>query len=583
MTLKTFANGEVYCRYEESIRGADVFIVQSTCANEQTGMTPNDALMEMLTMIDAAQGASAHRIIAVMPWYGYARQDKKSAPREPISARIVAKTLEGVGVDRILTMDLHAGQVQGFFHVPVDHMTAMPMLTQWFIDQELKDELVIVSPDAGRVKTARNFARRVGTHWAVMEKERPAQQVAEIGYVVGDVKGKTAVLVDDMIDTAGTLCAAAQTVLDEGAARVIACATHGVFSGPAFERIADSAIERIVVTDTLPLRPGAPDNITVLSTASTFADSIRRIFTDDSVSRDLRRREPALLAALRLVGHKGADALVARQHGRELREGGRGRGRHDRVRRALAAGLPPAARAAGAAGRRPRLGGRRAAHAAGADRGARRLPRAAAGPGRDRPRRQAAGPRGGAGRRPARARPGRAGDDLDDGDAHPETGARAGTGAAPRLDLSQSHQGLDPKRWAKAPMAAALVGMRYRLPGLAAEKLPKFGVAAMWVYHPLVSPRLARICELAGVELIAWTVDEEKRMRTLVEQGVTGLFSNDPRLFARLELPSRYATRTLAQTVPGVAVGGAWRPPLTLTADSSSSSVKPPTASPSVA
>ncbi len=286
VTLKTFANGEVYCRYEESIRGADVFIVQSTSANEQSGMTPNDALVELLTMIDAAQGASAHRIIAVMPWYGYARQDKKSAPREPISARIVAKCLEGVGTDRVLTMDLHAGQVQGFFHIPVDHMTAMPMLTQWFVDQNMTDELVIVSPDAGRVKTARNFARRVGTHWAVMEKERPAQQVAEIGYVVGDVKGKTAVLVDDMIDTAGTLCAAAQTVRDEGAARVIAVATHGVFSGPAYERLAfeESGIERIVVTDTIPLRPGAPDNITVLTTASTFADSIRRIFTDDSVS-----------------------------------------------------------------------------------------------------------------------------------------------------------------------------------------------------------------------------------------------------------------------------------------------------------
>ena len=239
--LKTFANGEVYCRYDESIRGADVFLVQSTAANEASGMTPNDALMELLMMIDAAQGASAHRIIAVMPWYGYARQDKKSAPREPISARIVAKCLEGVGVDRVLTMDLHAGQVQGFFHIPVDHMTAMPMLTQWFIDQNLTDELVIVSPDAGRVKMARNFARKVGTHWAVMEKERPAQQVAEIGYVVGDVKGKTAVLVDDMIDTAGTLCAAAQTVLEEGAARVIACATHGVFSGPAYERLAESA------------------------------------------------------------------------------------------------------------------------------------------------------------------------------------------------------------------------------------------------------------------------------------------------------------------------------------------------------
>lgn len=284
VTLKTFANGEVYCRYEESIRGADVFIVQSTGANEQQRMTPNDSLMELLTMVDAAQGASAHRIIAVMPWYGYARQDKKSAPREPISARIVAKSLEAAGVDRVLTMDLHAGQVQGFFNVPVDHMTAMPMLTQWFIDQELKEELVIVSPDAGRVKTARNFARRIGTHWAVMEKERPAQQVAEIGYVVGDVKGKTAVLVDDMIDTAGTLCAAAETVLDEGAANVIACATHGVFSGPAYERLEQCGIERIVVTDTLPLRPGAPDNITVLSTASTFADSIRRIFIDDSVS-----------------------------------------------------------------------------------------------------------------------------------------------------------------------------------------------------------------------------------------------------------------------------------------------------------
>ena len=282
--LRTFANGEVYCRYEESIRGADVFLVQSTAHNEAQSMTPNDALMELLVMIDAAQGASAHRIIAVMPWYGYARQDKKSSPREPISARVVAKCLEEIGTDRVLTMDLHAGQVQGFFHIPVDHMTAMPMLTQWFMDQAFDEELVIVSPDAGRVKMARNFARKVGCHWAVMEKERPAQQVAEIGYVVGDVRGKTAVLVDDMIDTAGTLCAAAETVLEEGAARVIACATHGVFSGPAYERLAGSEIERIVVTDTIPIRAGAPESITVLSTAQTFADSIRRIFTDDSVS-----------------------------------------------------------------------------------------------------------------------------------------------------------------------------------------------------------------------------------------------------------------------------------------------------------
>jgi ribose-phosphate pyrophosphokinase len=284
VTLKTFANGEVYCRYEESIRGADVFLVQSTAANEGQGMTPNDALMELLAMIDAAQGASAHRIIAVMPWYGYARQDKKSAPREPITARIVAHCLERVGVDRVLTMDLHAGQVQGFFDVPLDHMTAMPMLTQWVLDQGFKEEPVIVSPDVGRVKTARNFADKVGTHWAVLGKSRPAQQVAEITYLVGEVEGKTVVLVDDMIDTAGTLCAAAETVLEEGAARVIAVATHGVFSGPAYERLSDSGIERIVVTDTLPQRPGAPENITVLTTAQTLADSIRRIFSDDSVS-----------------------------------------------------------------------------------------------------------------------------------------------------------------------------------------------------------------------------------------------------------------------------------------------------------
>src|SRR3954452_14644943 len=284
--LRTFADGEVYCRYNESIRGADVFRVQSPSASGAQGMTPNDSLMELLVMIDAAQGASAHRIIAGIPWCGDARQDKKSKPREPISARVVAKCLESIGVDRVLTMDLHSGQVQGFFEVPVDHMTAMPMLTQYFMDQTFDEGLVIVSPDAGRVKVARNFARKLGVHWAVMEKERPAQQVAEIGYVVGDVKGKVAVLVDDMIDTAGTLCAAASTVLDEGAARVIACATHGVFSHPAYERLAyeNSGIERIVVTDTIPLPPGAPDNITVLTTAGTFADSIRRIFTDDSVS-----------------------------------------------------------------------------------------------------------------------------------------------------------------------------------------------------------------------------------------------------------------------------------------------------------
>jgi len=283
VTLKTFDDGEVYCRYEESIRGADVFIVQPTCGNPETGVSPNDALMELLLLIDAAVGASAHRVIAVTPWFGYSRQDKKSAPREPISARLVARALESAGADRVLTMDLHAGQIQGFFSKPVDHMTALFMLTQYFADQQLED-LVVVSPDAGRVKLAKNFASKIGAELAILNKERPAQQVAEIGYVIGDVQGRTAILVDDMIGTAGTLMAAAQTVMDEGAARVFAAATHGLFSGRAYENLASSPFEQIVVTDTVPLRPGAPDKIQVLSCADLLTDSIRRIFTDDSVS-----------------------------------------------------------------------------------------------------------------------------------------------------------------------------------------------------------------------------------------------------------------------------------------------------------
>jgi ribose-phosphate pyrophosphokinase len=281
--IKTFSNGEVYCRYEESIRGADVFIVQPTCGNPDTGITANDALMELLVMIEAAVGASAHRVIAVMPWYGYSRQDKKSAPREPITARLVARMLEAAGVDRVLTMDLHSGQIQGFFSKPVDHMTALPMLTQYFLDQGLND-IVVVSPDAGRVKLNRNFAARIGAELAILNKERPAHQEAEIGYVIGDVKDKTAVLVDDMVDTAGTLKAAAQTVLDEGATRVYAAATHAVFSGDAFVNLASSRFEQIVVTDTIPLQARAPENIKVLSCADLLTDSIRRIFTDDSVS-----------------------------------------------------------------------------------------------------------------------------------------------------------------------------------------------------------------------------------------------------------------------------------------------------------
>ncbi len=282
--LKTFTDGEVYCRYEESIRGADMFIVQSICGSEHEGLTVNDALMELLLMVHAAKHASAHRIIAVTPWYGYSRQDKKSAPREPITARLVAEILETAGIDRLVTMDLHAGQVQGFFSKPVDHMTAMPILTQYVQDNLGGEDLVIIAPDAGRVKLVRKFAQKVNAPYALMEKERPAQQVAEIGYVIGDVKGKTALIVDDIIDTGGTLSAAAQTVLDEGAKKVYAVATHGIFSGRAFEILTASPLAGIVVTDTVPLADGAPDLIRQLTCADILEDSIRRIFTDDSVS-----------------------------------------------------------------------------------------------------------------------------------------------------------------------------------------------------------------------------------------------------------------------------------------------------------
>jgi ribose-phosphate pyrophosphokinase len=284
VTLKTFSNGEVYCRFDESIRGADVFLVQPMCANPVTGLNANDALMELLVMIDAAVGASAHRVIAVTPWYGYSRQDKKSAPREPISARLVARMLESAGADRVLTMDLHAGQLQGFFQVPVDHMTAMMLLVDYFTGLDLGPDVVVVAPDAGRVKLNKKFASMLGADLAILDKERPEQQVAEIGYVIGDVAGKTAIVVDDMIDTAGTLRAAGETVIAAGAKRVFAATTHPVFSGRAYENLAASPFEQIVVTDTIPLRPGVPDNVHVVSCSTLLTDSIRRIFTCDSVS-----------------------------------------------------------------------------------------------------------------------------------------------------------------------------------------------------------------------------------------------------------------------------------------------------------
>jgi ribose-phosphate pyrophosphokinase len=276
--VKTFADGEIYVKYEESIRGADVFIVQPTCR------PVNENLMELLIMIQAAKLASAYRVVAVIPWFGYSRQDKKSQPREPITARLVADLLEAAGADRVLTMDLHAGQLQGFFKVPVDHMTAVPMLADYFKFKKLGD-VVVVSPDAGGVKMAKRCADRLGASLAVLTKLRPEHNEARVMHVIGDVAGKTAIIVDDIVDTAGTLCNGVEALLAKGATQVYATATHPVLSGEAYERIARSGLRELVVTDTVPLRADAArEKIVVLSTAGILADTIRNVFDDESVS-----------------------------------------------------------------------------------------------------------------------------------------------------------------------------------------------------------------------------------------------------------------------------------------------------------
>lgn len=280
--VKEFANGETYVKFDESVRGADVFLVQSP-----NGIgTLNDQLMELLIMIDAAKLASVHRITAVMPWFPYSRQDKKVSGREPITARLLANLLQVAGVHRVLCMDLHTGQLQGFFDVPVDHMTAVPILAQYFLDKGLGGaSSVVVSPDAGGAKRAKKFADKLDTSLAILTKERPQHNVAEVTSVIGDVDGKVAIMIDDMIDTAGTLCAGAQALLDQGATAVYACSTHAVFSGPALERIRTSVMTEVVVTDTIPVAvKDRPDNVTVLSIAGVLADTIRNVFCDESVS-----------------------------------------------------------------------------------------------------------------------------------------------------------------------------------------------------------------------------------------------------------------------------------------------------------
>jgi ribose-phosphate pyrophosphokinase len=278
--LKQFADGETYFRFNESVRGADMFIVQ-------TALRPVEHhLVELLIMVNAAKLASAKRITAVIPWYFYSRQDKKSRPREPISARLVADLLETAGVDRVLTMDLHAGQVQGFFNKPVDHMTAIPMFAQTIRDLGIPgDQLVAVAPDTGRAKLAGKFAEMIGGDLAILNKERPAHNVARVTAVIGEVEGKVAVMTDDIIDTGGTLCAGAQALKEAGATRVIACATHALLNEPALDRIRDSVFEQVFVTDTVPVNPlTKPDNVTVLSISRILAETIHNVFSDDSVS-----------------------------------------------------------------------------------------------------------------------------------------------------------------------------------------------------------------------------------------------------------------------------------------------------------
>jgi ribose-phosphate pyrophosphokinase len=282
--LDNFANGELHCRFGESVRGMDVFIVQSHGAAD--GMSINDALMEHLIMVDAARRASAKRITAVMPFYAYGRQDRKSEGREPITAKLVANMFAAAGATRLVSVDLHSGQIQGFIDQPFDHLTAMPVLVD-HLAKTLGDDVVVVSPDAGRVKVAERYANALHADLAIVHKRRVRgeKNVVEAKEVVGNVNGRTCVLIDDMIDTGGTLVAAADVLLEQGASQVCAAATHGVLSAPAIDRLKNSAIAKVVVTDTLPLPPEKQiDKLEVLSVASIIADAIDAVFEDTSVS-----------------------------------------------------------------------------------------------------------------------------------------------------------------------------------------------------------------------------------------------------------------------------------------------------------
>lgn len=278
--VRTFSDGEIMIEITENVRGRDVYIIQSTCA------PTNNNLMELLIMTDALKRASAATITAVMPYYGYARQDRKAAPRTPITAKLVADLITTAGVDRVVTIDLHAGQIQGFFNIPVDNLYAAPVILDYLKTRFQGEKVVMVSPDAGGTERARAFAKRLECTLAVIDKRRTGPNVAEVMHLIGDVRGKVAIILDDMIDTAGTLTQAAKALKENGASAIYACATHGVLSGPAIERINNSDIEEIVLTDTIPQgdKEQQTGKVRMLSVANLLAEAIRRIHEDESVS-----------------------------------------------------------------------------------------------------------------------------------------------------------------------------------------------------------------------------------------------------------------------------------------------------------
>ena len=279
-TVTSFADGEVSMTINETVRGSDVFLVQPTCK------PVNDHLMELLVMIDACKRASAGRITAVMPYFGYARQDRKAKGRDPISAKLVANMIEAAGADRVLTMDLHAAQIQGFFDIPVDNLHAVPIFVKYFMEKfEHPEEMVVVSPDVGSVARSRSFANKMGMGLAIVDKRRERANQCEVMNVIGDVAGKSCILYDDMVDTAGSLCNAAKAIVEIGGAKeVYACATHGVLSGAANERIEQSPIKELTLLNTIPPREGLCSKISYLDVASVFADAIQRIYEENSMS-----------------------------------------------------------------------------------------------------------------------------------------------------------------------------------------------------------------------------------------------------------------------------------------------------------